>query len=307
MPSSRFMAKAVAASPSRNSEAILRSRSFFWRTAVKTSGRAVLGRTRFRSAIVSPASIDWTCSRSPSILMVMPVSACSSRRRSIGRGPIWLISSTTRTVLASGRNSPVSMALRSGWSAHVSSTPASLRASACRQAVDMPTIVRPSEAHASTRGLRSVVLPDPATPVRRESLPPLPSAWMAARCSLENRMPASPASTASIARRIAASESASERSIAASLDFSATSRSIRSCSVWLNRILPSWTPKTRATELPSWMKPRFSKRSTTASTSSRPPVAPASIRPRAAWTRSRSASRTAAVWNSAESASDARA
>ena len=45
-------------------------------------------------------------------------------------------------------------------------------------------------------------MPDPATPVRRESLPPLPSAWMAARCSLENRMPASPASTASIARRI---------------------------------------------------------------------------------------------------------
>jgi len=48
-------------------------------------------------------------------------------------------------------------------------------------------------------------------------------------------------------------------------------------------------------------------RVTTASTSSLPPVAPASIRPRAAWTRSRSASRTAAFWNSAESASDARA
>ena len=97
------------------------------------------------------------------------------------------------------------------------------------------------------------------------------------------------------ARGSTTSESASERSIAASLDFSATSRSIRSCSVWLNRILPSWTPKTSATECPSWMKPRFSNRSTTASTSSRPPVAPASIRPRAAWTRSRSASRTAAV------------
>ena len=69
----------------------------------------------------------------------------------------------------------------------------------------------------------------------------------------------------------------------------------------------AFAPKTRATELPSWMKPRFSNRSTTASTSSRPPVAPASIRPRAAWTRSRSASRVAAVWNFAESASDARA
>ena len=27
-------------------------------------------------------------------------------------------------------------------------------------------------------------MPDPATPVRSESLPPLPSAWMAADCSL---------------------------------------------------------------------------------------------------------------------------
>src|SRR5271157_4978174 len=42
------------------------------------------------------------------------VSACCSRRRSMGRGAIWLISSTMRTVLASGLNSPVSMALRSG-------------------------------------------------------------------------------------------------------------------------------------------------------------------------------------------------
>ena len=39
---------------------------------------------------------------------------------------------------------------------------------------------------------------------------------------------------------------------------------------------------------------------------SNPPVAPASIRPRAAWTRRPLASRTAAVWNSTKSASDLR-
>ena len=212
----------------------------------------------------------------------MPVLACSSRSFSIGRGPIWLISSTIRTVFSSAKNSPVSIALRSGWSAIVSSAPASWRASACRQAVDMPITVRPSSRQASTSGFRSVVLPEPATPVRSDSFPPAPNAWMAASCSFENRTPASSASTRPIAARIAASERLAERSRAAARDISATLCSIRSCSVWLIRSLPSCRPKMSVAALPSWTKPRVSIRLTTASTSSRPPAAPASIRPRAA-------------------------
>ena len=57
--------------------------------------------------MLSPASIAWACSRSPSILIVMPVCACSSRSLSSGRGPIWLASSSTRTVLRFALNSPL--------------------------------------------------------------------------------------------------------------------------------------------------------------------------------------------------------
>jgi hypothetical protein len=57
--SSRFIARAVSAFPSRKRAAILRSRSFFWRTAVSTSGMAT--RTKLcvapRSAIGDEARI----------------------------------------------------------------------------------------------------------------------------------------------------------------------------------------------------------------------------------------------------------
>ena len=79
----------------------------------------------------------------------------------------------------------------------------------------MPITVRPSSCQASTRGRRSVVLPDPATPVSNDSFPPPPSAWMAASCSFEKRTPASSASTRPIAARIAASARLAERSRAA--------------------------------------------------------------------------------------------
>ena len=59
--------------------------------------------------MLSPASIAWACSRSPSILIVMPVRACSSSSLSSGRGPIWLTSSITRTVLRLAVISPLSI------------------------------------------------------------------------------------------------------------------------------------------------------------------------------------------------------
>ena len=74
--------------------------------------------------MLSPASIACACSRSPSILIVMPVFACSSKSLSNGRGPIWLTSSSTRTVLRFALNSPLSICARRLDSANVRSIPA---------------------------------------------------------------------------------------------------------------------------------------------------------------------------------------
>ena len=112
MPSSRFIARAVSALPLAEQGGDLAVAVVLLATAVSSSGMAAFGRTRFRSAIVSPASIDCACSRSPSILIVMPVLACSSRSFSIGRGPIWLDLVDDQDGVASAWNSPVSIVVQ---------------------------------------------------------------------------------------------------------------------------------------------------------------------------------------------------
>ena len=112
---------------------------------------------------------------------------------------------------------------------------------------------------------------------------PAPNAWMAASCSFENRMPASSASTRSIAARIAASERL-RRTVAggrARHFGDALSRSgVARLADPLLAFVQAEDQRDRLAVV-DWSR-AVSIRLTTASTSSRPPAAPASIRPRAA-------------------------
>ena len=78
VPSSCFICSASAALPLRNRPAISRSRFVsassrpICRTVVTSSGIASGDSDRRMISMVSPASIDCTCSRSPSPLMVKP-------------------------------------------------------------------------------------------------------------------------------------------------------------------------------------------------------------------------------------------